>query len=257
MVEVIGVIHLPPLPGSPRYEGGFEHVVEYAVREASKLVEGGVDAVIVENLGDAPYTKRVRDPATIAAMAIIAREVARLGIRVGINLLRNSGPEAAAIAAVSGASFIRVNAYCEPVATPEGVLEPVAREVWEILTKLRTRVRIYADVHVKHGSPIHAMDIRDVAKDCVERGLADALIVTGKRTGEAPNPATVAELAATVDAPVYVGSGVTPSNAHLFVKSGAKGFIVGTYFKVGNSIDVDKVRRFVNTVKQLAETQNT
>ncbi len=251
--KVIGVIHLPPLPGSPRYEGGFEQIVEYAVREAGKLVEGGVDAVIVENLGDAPYAKRVTDPATIAAMAIIAREVARLGVEVGVNLLRNSGPEAAAVAVVSGASFIRVNAYCEPVATPEGVLEPVAREVWEVFARLRRRVRVYADVHVKHGSPMHSMGLAEVVRDCVERGLADAIIVTGRRTGEPPSPEAVAEAASSTQAPVLVGSGATPENAKLFLKAGARGFIVGTYFKRGEAIDVELVRRFVNAVRAWAE----
>ena len=50
---IIGVVHLPPLPGSPLYRGeDLENIVDYAVLEARKLAEGGVDGVIVENYGD-------------------------------------------------------------------------------------------------------------------------------------------------------------------------------------------------------------
>ncbi|MGH7161872.1 MAG: BtpA/SgcQ family protein, partial [Planctomycetota bacterium] len=54
---VLGVVHLLPLPGSPRYAGGIDAVVARAVKDARAYAAGGADAVIVENYGDAPFFK--------------------------------------------------------------------------------------------------------------------------------------------------------------------------------------------------------
>lgn len=241
--RLIGVIHLPPLPGSPRFVGAFEEVVDFAAANAKALEEAGFDGVILENFNDAPFKPRVKEPETIAAMAVVAREVRRaVSIAVGVNLLRNSAPEAAAVAAVAGARLIRANALCEAVSAPEGILEPVAREVAEVLARLRADVAVLADVYVKHGSPLHSRPLREVALDCAERGGASALVVSGARTGSPPSPEAVAE-AASAGLPVYVGSGTRPENLGLF--RGAYGFIVGTYLKGSDgSIDIDKARRY-------------
>jgi len=251
---LIGVIHLPPLPGSIRYGGlDISTIIDFAVRNARVLDEAGFDGVILENFNDYPFKTRVRNPETIASMAVIAREVVKtVTIPVGINLLRNSGPEAAAVAIVVGASFIRSNAYCEAVVSAEGILEPVAREVMETMTRLNSKITVLADVFVKHGSPLHRMTIEDVAKDCVERDLADALVVTGPRTGEPPDPLLVRRVVKAVSAKVLVGSGITPNNVNDY--KDAHGFIVGTYLKdEEGQIDSVKARQLVSAVKQLGK----
>lgn len=247
---IIGVVHLPPMPGSPRYSGGFEEILGFAVRNSRTLEEAGFDAVIIENFNDYPFSLRVRDPATIAAMALVVRDVVRaLSIPVGINLLRNSGPEAAAIAAVSGASFIRSNAYCEVLAGPEGFMLPVARDVVETISRLGSRLEILADVLVKHASPIHSMELEDLVRDCVERCLADAVVITGPRTGRPPSPGLVVR-AKSAGARVLVGSGVNPDNIPLYRK--ADGFIVGSYVKSEKGeVDLDKARRIVSSARSL------
>ncbi len=254
---VIGVVHLPPLPGSPLYRGWetrFEDIVDRAIRDAMTLTEGGVDAIIVENFGDKPFKPRVREPETIAAMAVIVREVRReTGLPVGVNVLRNSGPEALAIAYASGASFIRVNSLVYPSYAPSGVLEPVAREIVELKTKLNADIQVLADVHVKHSVPVHGLSIVEESIEAVERGLADALIVTGKRTGE-PVEAKDVVLASKAGKPVLVGSGVTPRNIRLYWKI-ASGFIVGSYFKEGgrpeNPVVVSRVKELMDIVNFL------
>lgn len=250
---LIGVVHLPPLPGSIRYGGlDISTIVDFAVRNARILDEAGFDAVILENFNDYPFRARVREPETIASMAVIAREVVKsVTIPVGINLLRNSGPEAVAIAAVTGASFIRSNAYCEAIVSAEGLLEPVAREVLEVMTRLGTKVAVLADVFVKHASPLHRMTVEDVARDCIERSLADALVVTGPRTGEPPDPLMLRRVMKAVNAKVLVGSGISPGNINDYRE--AHGFIVGTYLKdEEGQIDPTKARNMVNAVKSLA-----
>lgn len=249
---LVGVIHLPPLPGSPRYSGaGIDELAEFAVRNSKVLEEVGFDAIIVENYNDYPFKVRVREAETIASMAIIVREVAKsVSIPVGVNLLRNSSPEAAAIAAVTGASFIRSNAYCEAVVSPEGIIEPVAREVVEVMRRLGSRITVLADVFVKHASPLHRMSLEDVVRDCAERAMADAIVVTGARTGEPPDPQLVRRVVEVSEVKVLVGSGMNPSN---IAKYGyAHGFIVGTYLKGKDGwIDPVRAKNMVDAVMQL------
>ncbi len=257
---IIGVVHLPPLPGSPRWRGeAIEELVERAVRDAKSLVEGGVDGVIVENYGDAPFEKRVSRPETIAAYAIILRRVVKeVGgvVPVGASLLRNSGPEAVAVAAVAGAEFIRVNALCEPRVAPEGILEPVAREVAEKARSLAWRGAVLADVDVKHSLPLgEGYDPGIAAREALGRCGADAVVVSGSRTGEAPEPGYVAVIRSAVpSAPLILGSGVTPENIRLYWRL-VNGFIIGTYFKEGgvtrNPVDPARVKRLVSLARSL------
>lgn len=252
---VIGVVHLPPLPGSPLYRGWkieFEEIVDRAVKDAMALTEGGVDAIIVENYGDKPFEPRVRRPETIAALSVIVREVKReTGLIVGVNVLRNSAPEALAIAYASGASFIRVNSLVYPAYAPSGILEPVARELVEIKTRLNANIQVLADVHVKHAVTIPGLTIEEEAREAAERGLADALIVTGTRTGAPAEPKDIV-LAKTAGIPVLAGSGVTPRNIRLYWRI-ADGFIVGSYFKQEgkpeNPVVVARVKELMKIVK--------
>ena len=53
--SLVGVIHLRPLPESPRYDGDLAGVVASAERDARALAAAGFDGVVVENFGDAPF----------------------------------------------------------------------------------------------------------------------------------------------------------------------------------------------------------
>ena len=258
---VIGVVHLPPLPGSPGWRGeSVDTLLERVETDTRALLEGGVDAVIVENYGDAPYAVRVRDPETIAAFALAARravEVAReYGAPVGLSLLRNSAPEAVAVAAVVGAEFVRSNAFCEPRASPEGVLEPVARETLLRARALGWRGAILADVDVKHSLPLgEGYDPRLAAREALHRCKPDALIVSGARTGEAPEPGYVAAIREAVPrARLLLGSGASPENIRLYWRL-VDGFIIGTYFKkdgvTTNPVDRQRVERLMGLVREL------
>jgi len=252
---IIGVVHLKPLPGAPGYHGSFEEIIESALSDATKLVEGGVDALIVENYGDKPYKIRVREVETLASIAIITREIIKsVNVPVGVSILRNSGPEALCIAEVSGAKFIRVNGYCEVLVSPEGIIEPVAREVLEVKRKLFSNVMICADINVKHAKPLVDMNAEDVIRDCCERCKADALIVTGERTGLEPTPQAVLKVKKISTVPVLVGSGMTTDNIDRYVNI-ADGFIIGSYFKVKgkteNPVSLSRVEKFIKHYKRL------
>src|SRR3954465_3621734 len=107
---IIGMIHLPALPGAPRNDVSIDELIEFAVTEGRKLERAGVDAVIVENIGDVPLFKDDVPPVTVAAMARLTAAVREAtGVKVGVNMLRNACEAALAVAHVSGAHFIRCN----------------------------------------------------------------------------------------------------------------------------------------------------
>ena len=231
MNRLIGVIHLPPLPGAPRFSGAME--LETARRDAHELAQAGFDAVIVENFGDAPFFPDNVPATTVAAMtaAVLAVKDA-VAIPVGVNVLRNDGLAALGIAAATGASFVRVNVYTGTMTTDQGTITGRAAEITRLRAQLGVEVDIYADVLVKHAVPPPGTSMENVVADAVKRGLADAVIVTGDATG-APADRDMLRRAASSsgDAPVLVGSGATEENIAEILEV-AQGAIVGTSLKV-------------------------
>ena len=57
---IIGMVHLKALPGSPNFAGDLSDVERIAIADASTLLAGGVDAILVENFGDVPFQKKGR-----------------------------------------------------------------------------------------------------------------------------------------------------------------------------------------------------
>lgn len=241
----IGVVHLLPLPGSPR--GGLVEVaLERALADVDALREGGVDGVIVENLGDAPFAGEEVAPVTVAAMTRIAGALReRLpDQRLGINVLRNDARSALAIAHVVGADFIRINVHTGAMVTDQGLLQGHARETLLERRALGAQVELMVDVLVKHAVPLGSPDLADVSRDTAYRGLADVLIVTGSGTGRPHDPSRVRTVKQAVpDRPVWVGSGITPTSARQLEAHGA---IVGTWLHaegdLSRPIDAERVR---------------
>ncbi len=267
--ELIGVIHLPRLPYvDAKVEFDLGEVTERAVGEARAMEEEGFTGVIVENYGDSPYRKRVRDPLALATMALIVKEVARsVSVDVGVNVLRNSGLEAYSIARAAGARFVRVNALAEIVVSDSGILEPEAPRMRAVRINY-PGVRVYADVLVKHGrslplalaaieagtsgTPLEEL-VRALVLDYVERAGADALVVTGERTGEPPSLERLRLVKRFSSAPVVVGSGASPENLGALLES-SDGVIVGSYIRrggrAGNPLDPERLRRFARAFRE-------
>ena len=254
----IGVVHLLPLPGSPRWHGDMKAILSRAQQEALTLERGGADGVIVENFGDAPFPVGRVGSHTVAAMALAVNAVRDVvGLTVGVNVLRNDPQSALAVAVASGAGFIRANVHYGVMVADEGLVEGRADESLRYRRGLGAEdlVRIFADVLVKHATPLGSADIGRVARETVYRGLADALIVTGTATGTPAVLKDVSEVKEAVpEVPVLVGSGVDEDNVEGFL-SVADGAIVGTSLKVDgaihNPIDPARVERLVQRVKSL------
>lgn len=248
---LLGVIHLPPLPGAPRYDGDMAALRARTARDAEALAAAGFDAVLVENFGDAPFF-RGRVPAeTVAAMAVLADEARRVsGLPLGVNVLRNDGLSALAVAAATGARFVRVNVLVGARVTDQGVIASEAAELLRLRRALDAqRVSLVADVGVKHSAPLAGHgSLEEEAVEAVERSLADALVVTGARTGEEASEADVARVkAASHGRPVWLGSGVRAETLGRWL-SLADGVIVGSDLReggrAGGPIDPARARRF-------------
>jgi hypothetical protein len=253
---IIGVVHLPPLPGSPRWSGDFASVLDHAKRDAEALAVGGVDGIIVENFGDAPMRKGAVGPETVASMTLAVEAVKRVTeLPLGINVLRNDARSALAIAYATGARFIRVNVHTGAMVTDEGIIEGEADVTLRYRRELGADVRIFADVLVKHAVPLGDQDLWHAARTVRERGLADAAIVSGPMTGEPTSLDDVRTVKDAVsDAPVLIGSGADESNIEKLLEI-ADGAIVGTSLKkdgrVENPVDTERVRRIVDLVRKI------
>lgn len=254
-MRLIGMVHVAPLPGSPRWEGSMERIVGAAVDDARALIEHGMDAVLVENYGDAPFSPGRVEPSTVAGLTVVAREIRRAlpQAPLGINVLKNDARAALAVACAVGARFIRVNVHAAAVVADQGIVQTDAYHTLRDRRLLGADVRIYADVQGKHAVPLGAIDLEQHARDLVHRGLADALIVSGRATGE---PTALGDLKRVRDAvpevAVLVGSGVTPGTAAELL-SVADALVVGSWLKrdgdVRNPIDPARVRRLVQAAR--------
>ncbi|MHC4953139.1 MAG: BtpA/SgcQ family protein [Planctomycetota bacterium] len=251
---VIGVVHLLPLPGSPGFSGRLERAVERAVADATAYARGGAHALVVENFGDSPFLRSNLPPEATAAFTLCARAVAEaVDLPLGINALRNDARAALGIAGAVGAAFIRVNVHAGVVATDQGLIEGSAAETLRTRAALRMKTKIAADVHVKHGRPLHSDDIGSAAEDLLARAHADAVIVTGPATGRATAMADVEAVRAAIGRGVLlVGSGLDETNVADVLKV-ADGVIVGTALKKGRRttapVDQARVKRFVHAAR--------
>jgi uncharacterized protein len=230
---VIGMVHLPPLPGALGH-AGMGAVLDAARRDAAALAGGGVHGVMVENFGDAPFFPDGVPPETVAALALaVAAAREACGLPVGVNVLRNDARATLGIAAASGAAFVRVNVHTGAMLTDQGWISGRAHETLRARAALGADVAILADVLVKHAVAPPGLTAGDAARDAWERGRADALVVTGAATGSAADLARLGEVRAAVPgALLLAGSGVTASSAAA-IRAHADGAIVGSAFMAG------------------------
>jgi len=227
------MVHLGPLPGSPRFLGGFDTVISAAVGDAIRLDEAGFDAIGVENFGDAPFFADDVPKVTVAAMTRAISAIAGVtGKTIVVNVLRNDAAAALAVAAATGAAFVRVNVLAGTMWTDQGPIVGRAAEVTRLRRAIAPEVGILADVFVKHATPAPGATIEQAAEELADRALADALIVSGTSTGRAPDLATVRKVASAVPGiPILLGSGVTEDTLAGFLAV-AHGVIVGTAVKM-------------------------
>lgn len=259
----IGVVHCPAFPGSPRYDGRpVQEIYDAALRDCHAYADGGIDGLIIENHGDVPFL-RPEDigPETAAFMtAVTTRAIAETGLPTGINVLANAPIPAFAVAAASGASFIRVNQWANAYVANEGLLDGEAARAMRYRRQIAADgVAVFADSHVKHGAHAITGDrtVSELTRD-LEFFDADAVIATGQRTGDAATDEELTEIKSSTSLSVLVGSGVTQDNAARILKL-ANGVIIGSSLKRDgvwwNEVETDRVRDFMRVVSEIRGAQ--
>lgn len=252
--RLIGVVHLKPLPGSPRWGGNLQTLIDFAVADARAYERGGAHAIFVENFGDVPFTKSNVGPETIAAMTAAGCAIrAAVKLPIGFNVLRNDAQAALALCAACDGDFIRVNVHTGAMLTDQGLIEGDAFNTVRYRDRIHPGAEIFADVHVKHAVPLGDWTLEDSAHDTVERGLADALIVSGVGTGQAADIADVERVRrACPHTKLLLGSGVNVENVKDYLRF-ADGVIVGSSLKkdgkLANPVDPKRVATLVKAMR--------
>jgi len=257
----IGVVHCPAFPGSPRYDGRpVQEIYDAALRDCHAYAEGGIDGLIIENHGDVPFLRPQDIGHETAAFmtAVTTRAIAETGLPTGINVLANAPVPAFAVAAASGAGFIRVNQWANAYVANEGLLDGEAALALRYRRQIAAEgVAVFADSHVKHGAHAITGDrtISELTRD-LEFFDADAIIATGQRTGDAATDEELTEITSATRLPVLVGSGVTQENAQRILAL-ANGVIIGSSLKRDgvwwNEVETGRVRDFMRVVSGIRE----
>lgn len=230
---LIGMVHLPALPGSPDYGGDFEDVIRFAEKEAKAIYKSGFNAIMFENLGDAPYFPDRVPNETIAAMAIIADRIKRnTKLPVGVNVLRNDALAALTIAVAAQLSFLRVNILTGAAVTDQGLIQGQAHLLLRERQRLRgEHVAILADIRVKHAAPLVERDLAQEVEEFFERARCSAIIVSGTGSGKPADVEFLRRVRETAkQRSVLIGSGLNATNAAEMLAL-ADGAIVGSSIK--------------------------
>jgi hypothetical protein len=256
---IIGMVHLPPLPGSVGYTGyGMQQIIDFALRDAQTLVDGGVDGIMVENMWDLPFAVGTQvSPEQMCSQAVAASQVVRaVKLPVGINVVHNGGRVVLAIAIAAGAKFIRVCLLTGAQVWDTGEFDHGCAR--ELLTTRKLaqaeEIKLFCDVDKKHSVRFPGIDL-ETHIEWTEFYLADALIISGKMTGSAPSVDKVKLARSIVGGrrPILMGSGTTPENIAEFLKY-ADGAIVGFGIKEGrpeNPVSLERVKRYMESVESV------
>jgi membrane complex biogenesis BtpA family protein len=257
---IIGMVHLWPLPGAPGYAGyGMDAILDHAQSDAEMLLEGGVDGLIVENMWDLPYYVGTDvQLESVAAQAVVARKIVEMvDVPVGVNVIHNGWQAELSIAVAAGLDFIRVCILTGARLWDTGDLDQGAAA--NLLRRRKElgmeRVKLFADVDKKHSVPFPGLDL-ETHIEWTEFYRADALIVSGRMTGDAPPLDKVRRAKELATRPILMGSGTRAENIADFLQY-ADGAIVGSSLKVDgvpeNPVDVERVRRYMEKVRAVRD----
>ena len=259
---IIGMVHLPPLPGSPEYDrdGGIPKIIEYAVEDARRLEAGGIDALQIENQFDKPFSlPEDIGNEVVAVVTAAATEVIRaVSVPTGVNIHLNGAEQALAVALAVGARWIRVFALANAYISTSGYVQAAGPQLLRYQREIGAEhILILGDFHVKHGSHSLIADrpLVEQALDAEEAG-ADVIIATGFKTGVAPDAENIREVRAGVNVPIFLGSGLSVMNAKTLLPV-IDGAIVGSTFKedgkITQPVDTKRVQRFMDTIRRLRD----
>lgn len=254
------MVHVGALPGTPRYKGCIEKIVENAVEEASMYAKNYVDGILIENMHDIPYIRQKDlSPEIVTTMTRICSEVRKVvpqSIACGIQILAGCNKEAIAVAKAAGLQFIRAEGFVFSHIADEGFIDANAGTLLRYRRQIDADgVLVFVDVKKKHSSHAITSDVSlSETVKAAEFFLADGVILTGNATGEEVNIRDLSEVRERIAErlPLLIGSGVTLDNVDNYANA-ADALIVGSHLKTGgrweNAPDPERVQAFVGHLK--------
>jgi len=249
--QVIAMIHVPALPGTPANKLSVNNILDICLNEAEIYLSEGIKVLAIENMHDTPYLLRKVGPEIVSAMTIIGQSIKqKFNIPCGIQILAGANKEALAVAKAAGLDFIRAEGFVFAHVADEGIFQSDAGELLRYRKLINAEdICIYTDIKKKHSS--HSItadtDIAETAK-AAEFFNSDGVIITGIATGKSANVDELVSVRKSVKLPVIIGSGMTSENLPEYFNM-ADGFIVGSYFKKEgywkNELDRERIKKFV------------
>ena len=249
---VIGMVHCLPLPGMANFDGNYEKIITQAVEDAITLEKAGVNAVLVENMGDTPFSDKLENAQIVALTAAAQAVKSAVSLPVGIDAAFNDCVTSLSIAGIIGASFVRIPVFVDTVIFSNGIINPCARQCMNYRKAMGLEhVQVLADVQVKHAHMLlPTISLEQSAQEAVANG-ADGIIVTGSVIGAETPLEMITRVKKVASVPVLAGSGVKASNIREQFQI-ADGAIIGSSMKKGgiltNPIDYALVREVVEAI---------
>ena len=254
---VIGMVHTPALPGTPGNKFKVNDILDICLNEADKLISGGVDSIMIENMHDLPYLKRIVGPEIVSSLSIISSELKnKFKLPMGIQVLAGANKQALAIAHAADLDFIRTEGYVFAHVADEGIMESDAAELLRYRKQIGAeRIFIFTDIKKKHSSHSLTSDVNVTDTALTAQFFrSDGVIITGKTTGECPDTGDFKEISAKLNIPILIGSGINLENIELFFHK-ADAFIVGSWFKRDgfweNEVEKERVIQFMEKLRKL------
>jgi membrane complex biogenesis BtpA family protein len=257
---LIGMIHVPALPGTPFNKLSPSEIINKCIQEANVYKKANIDSIMIENMHDAPYLKRKVGPEITSLMSIISYEMRKVFPTqpLGVQVLAGANKEALSIAFNSGCDYIRAEGFVFSHVGDEGIFESDAGELLRYRKSINAeKIKIFTDIKKKHSANFITSDvsIEEMAKNAEFFG-SDGVIITGSATGAEASIDEINRVKKHTKIPVLIGSGVTYDNLDKYVGI-SDALIVGSHFKYDNDwkneLDENKIVKFVEKFSYLTK----
>ena len=251
---LIAAIHLAPSLSYESFHGVQRSLDEFAA-DLDACIAGGLDGILLENENDKPHTLMVgkAQVAWLTRVAVFARS--RTALPVGLNVQRIDWDATLAVAAAAELPFVRLDTFVDKVVMQGETIDLDPAAIRALRASLRAEhIALFTDIHVKHATPVDAMPLEESARVALREGAA-ALLISGNRTGEAPNTNDFARIRKAIpSAPLVIASGLTKENASVLAPL-ADAAIVGTSLKEGERVSLARVKELVSAWKRACASQ--
>ncbi|KAI8126243.1 hypothetical protein FF38_01152 [Lucilia cuprina] len=260
--NIIGMIHVEALPGTPLYKGNWTEIIEKAKYEANIYKKYKLDSVLIENMHDIPYIQEHDlGPETVACMTRVSQEIRNIiptsCMPIGIQILACGNKQALAVAKACNLQYIRAEGFVFDHVADEGYTKACAGSILRYRQQIDAKdILIFTDLKKKHSAHSITQDVTllETAK-AAEFFLTDGVIITGNATGEAAKPQDLLELKGKLQVPLLIGSGITKDNLKDYYHH-IQAAIIGSHFKRQglwyNEISESSVDQFMEQVKTLS-----